>query len=238
VSLKEAVSGYIRTETFQSALSRANNANEEATQIAHDALQEREAIREYFQEVFKTPKKLFDRLMQDPDEMLELGQMIAAQYQRWSKGEESIQDHKIALRERKLAAREQRIQQEREQHEQQQRMTTQQREAVERWRPVHQEALKEAGFPKLTPQFQRKFAALFRAEFEDTGGKVTPEAYKALFKEALMLAKPESTVAERKPDPRADPPRERRDAPRNGKSKDWSSMPVNQRLRDRDFLLR
>jgi hypothetical protein len=236
VNLKEYASGIVRMETFHASLSRAKNAYEEASEIAHESLQERQAIRDYFQEVFKTPAKLFQRLMQDPDEMVELGKMIAAQYKEWHENPSALMEHKHRLRQRVLDERERRIQEQGERSESERRAARVKAEAIERWKPVHAEAMQENGFPKLTKAFQKKFNALFRAEWEETGGKVTPETYKELFREVLKLEKPVSTAQDRKPPPQADPPTRPR---QNGGSAkpDWSKMSVQQKLRHPKFLM-
>lgn len=238
VSLKELASGYIRMETFHGAHNRANQAYDEARQIAEQALQERGEIRSAVREMLSTPQKLFEHLLHDPDVMEELGFMIAKQYKTWQEKPEARAEHKHQLRERALQSERQRLQQEKERWEAQQRESQQLRAAQERWRPVHQEALKENGFPKLTPEFQRVFKALFQAEWEATQGQVTPEAYKQAFKRAMAVVKPESTVADRRPAPASDP--QRRPAARNGSNgqKDWSGMSLSARLRDPGYLLR
>lgn len=239
VSLKEYAQGIIRMESFHGAYNKANQAYQDATEIAQKSLEERQKIRDGVKGLFKTPKQMFDYYMEHyPDEAVELGRMIALQFKEWNETPGARETHKAMIRERQLAAERERFQRERENWERGQHESRAKAEAAERFRPAHNEAMKEAGFPKITEKFKRTMHALLNIE-QNSGQPLTPERYKEIFAEALSIAKPEDTVAGRKPPPSADPPRRPNPSrPANGKTPDWNTMSHRERLRHPEFFLR
>lgn len=238
VSMKELATGYIRQETFHGVYNRASQAIEEATTIAKRQLDERQALRQDVVALFSTPDRMFKHMLNNhPDEMMALGQQIAAQYVEWKNNPEALASHKHSIQLRQVESERQRLQQEKSAWETQQRSTQAQAEARRTWEPVYQKVMKEAGFPKLTPEFRETCEALLhQARAKSDNGKVSAEAFEACFRRALVLNKPESTVQNRTPAAPNNPARTARQPSSNGK-KDWESKSYLARLRDPNFML-
>lgn len=237
VSMKELASGYIRMETFHAAHGRANDAIEEATQMATRSLGERKALRDDLQHLFRTPDRLFKHMLNNnPREMLELGKQIAMQFKAWNDDPNALAQHEHALQLRQVEGERQRLQQERQQWEQQQRSTQAAAEAQKVWAPAYEKVMKEAGFPKLTPDFKEDCEALLRqAKSKAPDGKLSSEVFEGVFRRVLKMHKLES-VGSRQPGAPTNPPRQLAATTPRGK-KDFSKMSPFERMRDPDYFL-
>lgn len=237
--LREMADGYIRKQTMDRGLSAAKQATADAERIAQTHIQERTKLRADVDAFLSNDERMFTYLMErDPDVLLRLGERIGNQWGEWQKNPEALQRHNYQRQQRQIEAERKRVAQERQQWE----LERTKREASERsrqtWEPVWKESLKEAGFPKVTPEFQRIVKALVSVAQEDGGGRVTTEAFKACVAKAAQITGAE-TVASRKP-PAQNPPGDRTATPARPPrgEKKWEGMSHAQKFRDPDWILR
>ena len=237
ISLKEYAQGVIRMESFHGAYNRAHQAYEEVTQIAQKAIQEREAIRNDLRALFRAPQRMFKHLFDHhPREMLDLGRLIAQQFKAWNEDPEAQRAHEDGIQQRQLQAERDRLQQERQRWDEQQQSARAAAEAKRAWAPVYEKVMKEAGFPKLTPEFQEDVKAfLEHAKSKVPDGKITAEVFEAVFRRVLKMHRLER-VADRQPAAPVNPPRQA--TPKNGKGRDWDGVSTYEKMRGTDFFLR
>ncbi len=236
--MRELADGYIRKQTFDSSLSKTKQALMDAERIAKSHIEERTKLRSDVDAFLGDDERMFKYLMErDPDVLLRLGNRIGLQYGEWQKDPSALQRHNWERQQRQLQAERQRVEHEKKQWEEQRRKVEESERASQVWAPVWKEAMKEAGFPKATPEFQRVVKALVKVAQDDSGGKITPDVFKACVKQAAKLVGAE-TVESRTP-PAQEPPAQReRVAKPNGKANKWEGMSHAQRMRDPDYLLR
>lgn len=237
IPLREAADGYIRKQTMDAHVGKAQQLVADAQRIGKAAVERHKQTVANVNQLLGNAEHLFNYISQDVDLMTALGKKMGDRFLEWEKDPGSLQRYREDLQQRAIQAERERLDRERSEWEQ----SRTQKEAAERnnalWMPVWREALKEAGFPKVTPELRNYVTALVQVTQNQNGGKLTAEQFKACVKQAAKLAGSE-TVADRQPEPSAAPAAR---APRpngsNGKTK-WDGMPHAVKMRDPNYLLR
>jgi hypothetical protein len=236
--MRELADGYIRKQTFDVNLSKAKQTIQDAERIARGHLEERNKLRGDLDAFLGDENRVFKVIMdRDPDMALRLGALIGTQYGEWTKDPGARQRYDFERQQRQIQAERKRVEEERRAWETQRTQREASENARRTWEGPFKEAMKEAGFPKMTPEFQDTVKALMAQANKRGGGKVDVATFKAIILRAAKLTAAE-TVDQRQPAPTPAPaPREAAKRPAGGKDR-WEGMSHAAKLRDPDFLLR
>lgn len=236
VDLRDAVSGYIRTQAFDRMTSKVNANLEEALTITRQAVEERATFRQNFLSFCQDPKRLHAHLAEHfPETVREMAHLEAQRF-----AEEKANPG--VVEQRRLAAERRRLEAERaawEEQQQSEHRTRAEREATARLQaaiaPGYNAGIKEAGLVgvKLTPEFVDTVKAL--AAPLQKRGDLDADSMRAIVLRAAKLV-PQASVKDRRPV--AAPPAPARQPAQRQRGKDWGAVPAAERLRDPDFFLR
>jgi hypothetical protein len=238
MSLRDAVRGFIRKQTFDRVYSQVNGNAEKALGLAARALQSRENTRQQLQAFLGNPREMINWCMEHAPQVAdEFARLYATEYlAKWrERPEEKLRfEHERQLRQ----VQAQREAHEREKQEYERNRALQERTAEKRklLAPGYAEGMKLAGFPKMTPEFQDTTRALLN-EISKRRQLTPADVRDAIVRAARVLQAP--TVQDRKPAPISNTPRDitRTPAKPNGKGRDWSDVPYAQRMRDPNYFL-
>jgi cytochrome c1 len=239
VSLRELASGHIRRRAFNKFANQANAAADEALRAAETAVSERERVRQRVQQLFTNPGQLLKYMLEhQPDTAEKFARAYAEIWDGWQKNPDARRQHEWDRQQRQLAEQRRKIEQERVAHER--RMAEEQAATreLERLKPVMQRAMREIGFPKITPKFRETVNVLCEAARRANGGKLDAEDLREAIHQANRLHPADAPVQARRPAPVAPAPARPQQPRPNGKGKDWSNVPYNVRMGDPDFFLR
>ncbi len=233
VDLRDAVNGYIRRQTFDKGISKANAAVQEATAMATKAVEERTMLRQNFDGFISDAERMFPFYLDNHPETLEAMAIKYAQLRQAENQDPRLKmQREFAAKQRKLEEETARTRKEREEWESQRTRTQQAEAARKAFEPAYQEGLRAAGFPKVTKELQDEIRVrLDYARRRD--GKLSPDTVKgAVIAAAKFLGAP-AVPAAAKPAPVAKPTAKPA-KPTNGR-KDWASVPRPQRMNDPNF---
>lgn len=235
--LREVADGYIRKQTMDVNISRAKQVMQDAERIAKGHIEERTKLRGDLDAFLGDEQRVFKHLLdRDPDMLLRLGALIGTQYGEWTKDPGARQRHDFERQQRQLQAERQRVEQERQTWERERTSRAAAEEARRTWEGPFKEAMREAGFPKITPEFQDTVKALMSQAQKRGQGKVDVATFKAIVLRAAKLVNAE-TVDQRQP-PGQPAPAPREPAQRAPRSEKWEGMSHAEKFRDPDFILR
>jgi hypothetical protein len=238
VSLRDAVRGFIRKETFDRVYGQVNGNAEKALGLASRALEERQNTVQQLQQFLTNPRGMLDWCMKHAPQVAdEFAKIYAVEYlQKWrEKPEEKLRfEHERQM----TAVREKEEAHARERADWERARALEENTAAKRklLAPGYAEGMKLAGFPKVTEQFQTMSRAILNEI-----GKLRPltpaDVRDAIVTTARALQSP--NVQDRKPPPVANTARDvvRTPAKPNGKGTDWNQVPYAQRMRDPNYFL-
>lgn len=240
VSLRELASGHIRRRAFNKFTNTAQAAIEEARGYAERAVNERQSIRQSLQNFLSDPVKMLDFMLENQPEVAEqFARGYAQIWDSWQKNPDARRRFEWDRQQRKLQSERQKLEQERQQHDKTMSSNRAAQAELERLKPVMQRAMRELGFPKITPKFRETVNILCEAARRTNGGKLDPEDLRDALHQAHRLHPAEQSVQDRRPAPATSaPPRPNGNVQRRTNGKDWSSVPYNRRMADPDFFLR
>jgi hypothetical protein len=235
VDLRDAVNGYIRTQTFDRLTSKVKAAETEALEIARGAVEERQQFRDSVTAWFQDPVKVFERLDEHfPETLQQVGVMVAQRFKHEHENPGAREQRELAKERARLARERQEVEQQRQEHER----TQQQREAAARLqealKPGYTAGIKEAGLlgAKLTPDFRETVSIL--VERARKAGQLDADVMRQIVVRAAKLS-PVETVQQRKPAPAPAPAPKAVKRPASNGKKDWTGVPISQRLKDPAF---
>jgi hypothetical protein len=236
--MRELADGYIRKQTFDVNLSKAKQSIQDAERIARGHLEERTKLRGDLDAFLGDENRVFKTLIErDPDMLLRLGALIGTQYGEWTKDPGARQRYDFERQQRQLAEERKRVESERRAWEAKRSQTEATEAARRNWEGPFKEAMKEAGFPKITPEFQDTVRALMAQAQKRGQGKVDVATFKAIVLRAAKLVGAETVDQRQPPSPSAPEPREPMQRTPRGEKK-WDGMTHNQKFRDNDWILR
>lgn len=239
VSLRDAVRGFIRKETFDRVYSRVNHDAQRVLELGQRAIDLQKGITSELQSFLTNPRTMLDWCMKYAPETADaFAKLYANEYLRkWhdNPDEKLHFEHSRKMRQ---------LQEQTEAQQQQQRDWERQRAIAERTEekkrllaPGYAQGMKEAGFPKMTEDFRATLHALL-GQVSKVRPLTPDDVRMAVVRTARLLRA--DTVQNRKPAPIPNTPREtvRSASKPNGKGRDWSQVPYAERVRNVDFILR
>lgn len=243
VSLRELARGHIRQKAFDRFTSQARAAQDQAQQVAQQAVQWQETSRQALDSFLTDPKRFFTFVVEHHPEagkFLEpFGRLTADLLIRWRDNPQERLEHDHQRRTRALQQREQHIEQTRQNHERTAAQRAAQQAEISTLTPAWEEGMKEIGFPRagtLPPKFQATLELLIASARRANGGALHPDDLKEAIHQAHQMHPGASSVQARKPvaAPIAPP---KPAALQRKPSKDWSQVPYNKRVNDPQFYL-
>lgn len=236
VSLKEALKAGIRQSTFHRGVNEAKSAVEQAEGIARRAVEQQSTLRDNINRFLGDPDQLVEFFLADDkrEAILEkaarrYATLVAAERQDPTKRIQRLRardSESIAARERALAERETKDRTERQQRE---TVATRQAELKPGW----EAGIREAGFPKVTPELQEYVRAYLVVASQRSGKPATADDMRqAVIKAAKVTGSaPAAATPPKAPKLAAKPAKHARNAAGQFQkgSVDWFMSTLNKR---------
>lgn len=241
VSLKEALSGYIREKTFSARINKTKMLTDQAQAYIGKAKQLQERVKTEFQSFVRDPDQIFEFFIasEDREQVLEA---VAQRYALMLRRFREAPHEKLAYQRQRDVRR---LEWERQQFEAQKQREVQQKEQAELqqraqsiFRPGWEDGLRRAGFPQPTKELWEEVLVRVKQR-ADSGHQITSEDVSEFVVRAVKLL--ELPPKGKRPAPAPKPaqlPRATRPDNTNGRGRDWSAMPAHERRRDPDYFLR
>ena len=190
VSLRELGDGYIREQTFRGKLKEIKDVPGKLDQLEQSFKERLTGQRGQVNKLLSSPDKLFEFYTQS-DETEAVGMELAKRFAQLAAAEKA---NPLAKQQRQLARKEALLEQQRKDHERTTREQETQRQASEAsqrraaaLKPVWEEALKEAGFPKPTSELYELVNVNVTAQAKKLGRPVSPAEFKAIALRAIKF---------------------------------------------------